>query len=146
MILSILKNFKCGQVGFVQAFTQAPLNCPVLWSSKLQSEIALSTMEAKYISLSQAMRDLIPLQTILTEMCQTYGYKVEQAITHSTVFEDNKGCVELIAAPTMHPQSRHISIKYHHFHEHVRKGHIRIRWISTDLQIADIFTKLFDTY
>ena len=31
-------------------------NYPVLWCSKLQSEIALSTIEAEYIALSQSMR------------------------------------------------------------------------------------------
>lgn len=34
--------------------------CPIAWSSKLQSEIALSTNKAKYIALSQALRDLLP--------------------------------------------------------------------------------------
>ncbi len=57
------------------------------------------------------------------------------------VFEDNKGCVDLIAAPTMRPRSCHIAIKYHHFREHVRTGQIHIKWISTDNQLADIFTK-----
>ena len=37
-------------------------NCPLHWASKLQSQIALSTMEAEYIALSQSMRDLIPLR------------------------------------------------------------------------------------
>jgi hypothetical protein len=115
--------------------------CPILWTSKLQNEIALSTTEAEYIALSQAMRDLIPMQTIMHELTTVFGYTVQQATTHSTVFEDNKGCVDLIATPTMRPRSRHISIKYHHFREHVRKGHICIRWISTDMQLADIFTK-----
>lgn len=107
-------------------------NCPILWTSKLQMEIALSTSEAEYISLSLAMRDLIPLRMILQELCTTYGYNVQQAIMHSTIFEDNKGCADLNAAPTTRPKTRHISIKYHHFQEHVRKGHIKIRWISTD--------------
>ena len=35
--------------------------CPVIWYSKLQTEIALSTMEAEYIALSQAMQEVIPL-------------------------------------------------------------------------------------
>jgi hypothetical protein len=125
------------RTGYIITFAK----CPILWMSKLQSEIALSTTEAEYISLSQAMRDLIPMRTILQEMTQVYGYTVQQAITHSTVFEDNKGCVDLIAAPTMRPRTRHISIKYHHFREHIRRGHIRIKWISTDQQVADIFTK-----
>jgi hypothetical protein len=35
---------------------------PLLWVSKLQTQIALSTCEAKYIALSQSMRDLIPIR------------------------------------------------------------------------------------
>jgi len=116
-------------------------DCPILWTSKLQSKIALSTTEAEYISLSQAMHDVIPLRTILEELNPIFTYPAQQIMTHSTVFEDNKGCVDLIAAPTMHPRTRHISIKYHHFREHVRKGHIRLKWISTDKQLADLFTK-----
>lgn len=115
--------------------------CPILWSSKLQSEIALSTMEAEYIALSTSLRDLIPMRTILQELSSTCNISITAAQTHSTVFEDNKGCVDLIAAPTMRPHSRHIAIKYHHFREYVRNGQIRIKWISTDHQLADIFTK-----
>ena len=39
-------------------------NCPVIWASKLQSSIALSTMEAEYNSLSMAMRELIPFRNV----------------------------------------------------------------------------------
>ena len=41
---------------------------PVSWGSKLQSETALSTMEAEYISLSQALRVLLPLRIALDEV------------------------------------------------------------------------------
>ena len=40
---------------------------PLLWVSKMQTQIALSTMEAEYIALSQAMHDLIPIREILKE-------------------------------------------------------------------------------
>ena len=39
--------------------------CPLIWSSKLQMEIALSTTEAEYISLSAAMREVIPLLSLM---------------------------------------------------------------------------------
>jgi hypothetical protein len=41
----------------------------------------------------------------------------------------------------MNPRTHHIAIKYHHFREHVRSGQIKIEWIDTARQIADIFTK-----
>jgi hypothetical protein len=123
--------------GYVITFA----GCPILWSSKMQSEIALSTTEAEYISLSTSLRDLIPMRTIIQELSSICQISIASANTYSTVFEDNKGCVDLIAAPTMRPRTRHIAIKYHHFREHVRSGHIKIKWISTDDQLADIFTK-----
>ena len=35
-------------------------NCTILWASKMQSQVALSTTEAEYISLSSALQDVIP--------------------------------------------------------------------------------------
>jgi histone deacetylase 1/2 len=115
--------------------------CPILWSSKLQSEIALSTTEAEYIALSTSLCNLIPMRTILQELGPIFQISPKAAKTHSTVFEDNKGCIDLIAAPTMRPRTRHIAIKYHHFREQVCNGNIHIQWISTENQLADIFTK-----
>ncbi len=41
--------------------------CPISWASKLQSQIALSTTKAKYIAMSQALRDVIPAITYYRE-------------------------------------------------------------------------------
>jgi hypothetical protein len=42
--------------------------CPVSWASKLQSQVALSTTEAEYIAMSQALCDIIPIMGQLQEM------------------------------------------------------------------------------
>eukprot|EP00957_Ditylum_brightwellii_P029997 2270344-Ditylum_brightwellii.AAC.1 len=42
-------------------------NCPIVWTSKSQTEIALSTTEAKYIAMSHTMREAIPLMRLLNE-------------------------------------------------------------------------------
>ena len=52
------------RTGYVKFYRDAPL----MWVSKLQTQIALSTMESEYIALSQAMRDLIPIREILKEV------------------------------------------------------------------------------
>jgi hypothetical protein len=46
------------RTGFVIKFCDVP----ILWLSKMQTQIALSTMEAEYTALSQSMRDLIPIR------------------------------------------------------------------------------------
>jgi len=116
-------------------------NCPVLWVSKLQTEVALSTTEAEYIALSQAMRDIIPMRALLSELTTLTRLTLGSTTTYSTIFEDNKGCVELANTPKMRPRTKHIALKYHHFRSHVASGDIKVRWIDTKHQLADIFTK-----
>jgi hypothetical protein len=41
----------------------------------------------------------------------------------------------------MRPRTKHIALKYHHFRSHVANGSIKVRWIDTKHQLADIFTK-----
>jgi len=71
------------------------------------------------------------------------GFKVisTTANVHCKAFEDNSGALELARLPKMRPRTKHINIKYHHFREHVRLGIIKIFPISTENQLADIFTK-----
>jgi hypothetical protein len=42
--------------------------CPMFWQSKLQTEIALSTAEAEYIALSQALRETLPMTNLMRKM------------------------------------------------------------------------------
>jgi hypothetical protein len=102
-------------------------SCSVLWCSKLQSEIALRTTEAEYIALSQSARDLIPMRGLLQELSAATKLIVGSTIAHSTIFEDNKGCVELASAPRMRPRTCHIALKYHHFRSFVESGQLRIQ-------------------
>ena len=77
------------RTGYVIMYRGAPL----LWASKMQTQIALSTMEAEYIALSQAMRDLIPIREVLKEII-TIVFRVSKTIyycTHSkSVYNDYK--------------------------------------------------------
>ena len=56
-------------------------------------------------------------------------------------FEDNSGALELARLPKMQPRTKAINVVYHHFREYVRLGLISIYPVSTDDQLADIFTK-----
>jgi hypothetical protein len=64
-----------------------------------------------------------------------------KTIARSTIFEENKGCLDLAVAPKFHPRTNHIALKYHHFCSHVANGAIRIQWIDTKHQLPNIFTR-----
>ncbi len=142
------------QKGFVVMYA----GCPVILVSKLQTEVALSTTEAEYIALSQAMQELIPLLGLIEKLTtplnlnkdqpsiywKACGYKPDSGKLIADLFEDNAAAYELAKAPEMRPTTKHIALKYHHFREHVLNGTVRINIIGTKSQIADIFTKALD--
>ena len=107
----------------------------------MQTEICLSTVEAEYVALSQAMRDVLPFLDQTEEMENIYGHDRDKPIIHCTIFEDNNGALELAREPRYRPRTKHIAIKYHHFREHVKSRRIKINPIDTKEQIADQFTK-----
>ena len=116
--------------------------CPIIWASKLQSQVALSTTEAEYISMSQSLRDVIPIMELLQEM-RELGHPVicTEPAVYCKVFEDNSGALELARLPKLRPRTKHINVCYHHFREHVRLGLIKIHHVATDEQTADVLTK-----
>ena len=116
---------------------------PIVWMSKLQSEISLSTAESEYISLSTGMRTLLPLRELLEEVCRFLQIERDSLSLVSTVWEDNQAALKIATAqfPNMSPRTKHIGIKYHWFRSHVEPGKIEVRYINTTEQRADIFTK-----
>ena len=116
--------------------------CPIVWTSKVQTEIALSTTEAEYIALSTAMRDVIPIMELIEEATK-YGIPMNtvKPEVRCKIFEDNSGVVEMVQVPKMRPRTKHLNIKYHHFRELVREGKVTIHQVPTDEQLADMMTK-----
>ena len=126
------------RTGFVITY----LGCPILWKSTLQGEHSLSTTEAEYIALSQALRKVIPLMDLVSEMKEK-GYDVghTKPTIKCTLFEDNSGALTLAKAPAMRPCTKHINCKYHHFRSAVAEGRIGIEKCASEDMWADIFTK-----
>jgi hypothetical protein len=119
--------------------------CPIVWTSKLQTCIALSSCESEYYSLSQALREAIPIMDLLEEI-RSYGLAKEYipAKVYCKAFEDNSGALEMATVHKIRPRTKHINNVYHHFREHVRSGRITVHAISTKEQFADMFTKPLD--
>ena len=57
------------------------------------------------------------------------------------IFCDNTSAISLSKNPVMHSKTKHIPIKYHFLHEQVAEQNIKLEYVNTKEQIADIFTK-----
>jgi len=116
---------------------------PVLWTSKLQTEIAVSTMHAEYIALSQSMRDLLPTKGLLQEVAHSLEIEHDKVAQVSKVWEDNNGALKLANTelPIATPSLKFFAIKYHWFRSHVKEGELEVLAIDTAVQKGDLFTK-----
>ena len=118
-------------------------DCPVIWSSKMQTTISLSTTEAEYIALSSAMCDVIYLLNLTKEL-SCYGINVpNNKVPNITcqVFEDNVGTLELANNPNLRPRAKHLAVQLHHFQQYTLAKRITVEHVKTQNQLADTFIK-----
>ena len=70
--------------------------CPIIWASRLQTQVALLTTEAEYIAMSQSLRDVLPIMVLIQEMKEkSFQVICTQSYIYCKVFEDNSGALEL---------------------------------------------------
>ncbi len=106
---------------------------PVAWSSRKQSVVALSTMEAEYIAMASVARETMSLRALLLEL----GFHTSDAL----VLCDNSPAIFLAENSVVTPKSKHIDIRYHFLRDICQRGLLSFKWIPSGSQVADVFTK-----
>ena len=96
--------------------------------------------------MSQALRETIPLATLMQEMNENFPLYLPLPKFIIKVQEDNQSCIAMAVNPKFAPRTKHIAIKYHHFWNHVitqanPDGFILLKYCSTHDQVTDIITK-----
>ena len=87
--------------------------CPIHWTSKLQQELALSTLEAEYIALAMGMREFVHLRRFYEEMTQFFQiYDHSKSTVLSKFFKDNQGYIQTVTAWKMSLRTQHMAVKY----------------------------------
>jgi len=106
----------------------------ISWGSKRQQSVALSSMEAEYMALCLATQEAV----WLIEIMKNFKF-----IQHNPIIihEDNQACIEFANHNVHHAKSKHIQQRYHYTREVVKKGDIKLAYIPTSENPADIMTK-----
>jgi transposase InsO family protein len=109
-------------------------NGPISWRSKLQSIVAHSSTEAEYISLNQATVEAVTLRNLLADFSMN---QIEPTI----LFEDNTSAKSLAENRINHQRSKHIDVKYHYIRNCITDKLVKIIYVPTEENLADILTK-----
>ena len=107
---------------------------PVLWRSELQEITALSSTEAEYISLSEAMKQCLWLRPNL----ESLGV---QLTGPTSIRSDNQGSIALSKNPEFHRRTKHIGARFHRIRQEQEQGLVSVSYVPTDANPADMLTK-----
>ena len=112
----------------------------IIWQSKKQHTVALSTAEAEYYALGDGLKEVSFLRQWLNLY---YSNKIANKTMPLliTMKSDNNGAILMADHPTDHNRTKHIDIKHHFIRDHVRNKVIKIEYVETSKQLEDILTK-----
>eukprot|EP00253_Pinus_taeda_P004654 PITA_04654 len=108
--------------------------CLVSWLSKKQTSISLSTVEEEYITTAACCTQVLWMKQTLQDL----QVKFDEPIP---IFFDNTSAISISKNPVIYSKTKHILIKYHFVREKVIERNIKLEYVGTKEQIADIFTK-----
>jgi hypothetical protein len=132
LLPTLIRVKYCGQKINIRVSYQNR-NCTVTWCSRKQRIVAQSTAEAENISLAHCIREVIFLRQLLGEL----GY--EQSTTQ--IYEDNQACISMAENPVQHSRTKHIDVRYHFVREKVNLKEVKINYVESKENVADILTK-----
>lgn len=106
----------------------------ISWRARKQATVSRSSTEAEYKSLADATAEIIWVQAVLQEL------GVSSSRT-ACLWCDNLGATYLTANPVFHGRTKHVEVDYHFVRERVASKLLEIRFIASNDQVADGFTK-----
>ena len=107
----------------------------VVWESKKQSNVALSSSEAEYIAASETARSIKWARVYLAEIGEAQAAPTPLRI-------DNETAIRMALEDGNQGRRKHINVKHHFIREQARDSFISLEWVPTTEQQADILTKI----
>ena len=107
---------------------------PVQFRSKSQQSVTLSSTEAEWMALSEAVKDIL----FLKHLCESMRIQIARPIT---VRVDNMGAVFMSNNVTTSSRTKHIDIRSKFAREFVQDGVIIVRFVRTEDNDSDIMAK-----
>jgi hypothetical protein len=106
----------------------------ISWRSKGQKSVSLSSTEAEYMAISEVAMEILYIVGILKFLGVKLSYPIEVNV-------DNIGAVYLSKNATTSNRTKHIDTRYHFVREYIEDGIVKVVFVRSEANDADIFTK-----
>jgi len=108
-------------------------DAPVIFASRKQKSVALSSTEAEYIAAGEVVKELKWPTQFSSEIRVTHG--------KPRLHIDNQSEIKQIENIDIERRSKHVDLRYHFIRECYQQSIFNLNYIETERQIADILTK-----
>ena len=102
--------------------------------SRLQKIVALSTIEAEYVSVTEACKELIWLKDFLKEL--------EKEQETPSLHSDSQSVIDLTNNLVYHDRTKYIDMRYHFICKLLKDDVFSLLKIHTSWNLADMLTKV----
>ncbi|CCA67899.1 hypothetical protein PIIN_01770 [Serendipita indica DSM 11827] len=106
----------------------------VMWGSRLQKHVSLSSTESEYTTASAAGCEIMWMRQFLEEI----GYDIS---IPSPLYLDSASAIQVVKNPEHQTTMKHVHRAYNWIREHVENKELRVQHVPTSENVADIFTK-----
>ena len=106
----------------------------ISWRSKLQKVVSLSSAEAEFYALSEAVKEI----PFIVNVLEFVGIKVKKPID---VYVDNVGAIYMSKSQVGSSRTRHMDTRFYYVTDYQEAGVINVKFVRSELNVADIATK-----
>ena len=106
----------------------------IMWLCKKQSGLSLSTMEAEFVSASQAVRELLGTKELLCEL----KLQVREPMP---MWIDNQAAIKQLESEKSTSSAKHVYIRFKFICHHTQEGTVVPRFVRSEDMVVDILTK-----
>ena len=110
------------------------MGVPIAWRSKGMKSVCLSSTEAEYVAVSEVVKEI----SFILQVLESMEVEVELPVI---VQVDNVGAIWLANNKTTSDRTKHVDIRAHFTREFIEAGKIKIVFVRSKDNDADIFTK-----
>jgi len=110
------------------------MECPIVWKSRQQDTVALSSSEAEIIACSEAAKEI----KFAVHVLESLGVKVPLPVV---IRVDNVGAIYMAENAAVSQRTKHVDLRTKFLTQYIEDGFIKIVFVKSEENLSDFFTK-----